>query len=167
MDFGKACTMSQPKQKVLFLCTGNYYRSRFAELWFNHLAEAAGLPFEATSRGLAIERGAHLVGPISPATVAELQRLGVALPVSHRDMTACTAGDLESADHVVALKEAEHRPLLVERFPGWQDRVTYWHVHDLEGATTQQALSEIRNLVETFLFDLPRDLYLNRARAGV
>ncbi|MGM4967020.1 hypothetical protein AB7714_26215 [Tardiphaga sp. 1201_B9_N1_1] len=28
---------------VLFLCTGNYYRSRYAEELFNHLARRAGL----------------------------------------------------------------------------------------------------------------------------
>jgi protein-tyrosine phosphatase len=28
---------------MLFLCTGNYYRSRFAELLFNHLAKQRGL----------------------------------------------------------------------------------------------------------------------------
>jgi hypothetical protein len=37
---------------MLFLCTGNYYRSRFAELLFNHLAKQRGLDWQATSRGL-------------------------------------------------------------------------------------------------------------------
>jgi protein-tyrosine phosphatase len=40
---------------ILFLCTGNYYRSRFAEELFNHHAERAGLYWVAQSRGLALE----------------------------------------------------------------------------------------------------------------
>ena len=50
---------------VLFLCTGNYYRSRFAEIVFNSLAREAGLAWRAESRGLAVERGAGNVGPLS------------------------------------------------------------------------------------------------------
>jgi hypothetical protein len=52
-------------KKVLFLCTGNYYRSRFAEELFNHHAEHAGLAWIAESRGLALERGVHNIGTIS------------------------------------------------------------------------------------------------------
>jgi protein-tyrosine phosphatase len=51
---------------ILFLCTGNYYRSRFAEQYFNHLARQVSLPWLAVSRGLATERGVNNVGPISP-----------------------------------------------------------------------------------------------------
>ncbi len=42
---------------VLFLCTGNYYRSRFAEILFNSVAGNMGLPWQASSKGLALERG--------------------------------------------------------------------------------------------------------------
>ena len=38
---------------LLFLCTGNYYRSRYAEELFNHRAAPAGLNWRAQSRGLA------------------------------------------------------------------------------------------------------------------
>jgi len=167
MDSGKAGSVSDVRNKILFLCTGNYYRSRFAEMWFNHLAAAAGLDWVAESRGLAIERGVHLIGPISPATVVTLVELGVAMPAEHRPVQQCAESDLQAASHIVALKEAEHRPMLRDRFPGWEDRVKYWHVHDLDGATTAQALGEIRNLVESLLFELPRELHLNSARAGV
>ena len=45
---------SPPPRMVLFLCTGNYYRSRFAAIFFNHLAREQSLPWVATSRGLKI-----------------------------------------------------------------------------------------------------------------
>ena len=37
---------------VLFLCTGNYYRSRFAEELFNHHAERAQASIGLRSRGV-------------------------------------------------------------------------------------------------------------------
>src|SRR5262245_59358254 len=48
--------MSSAMKKILFLCTGNYYRSRYAEEIFNHIAEQRGLAWRAFSRGAA-ERG--------------------------------------------------------------------------------------------------------------
>jgi protein-tyrosine phosphatase len=56
---------------LLFLCTGNYYRSRYAEELFNHGAGRAGLAWTAFSRGLAIERRAGNVGPLSPFALQE------------------------------------------------------------------------------------------------
>ena len=56
-------------RSVLFLCTGNYYRSRFAEIVFNSVAERMGLPWRASSRGLALGRGVNNVGPMAVAAV--------------------------------------------------------------------------------------------------
>jgi protein-tyrosine phosphatase len=71
---------------VLFLCTGNYYRSRFAEELFNHEAERASLPWIAQSRGLALERGANNVGPIAPGVLHTLKELVLAAPIgSHNN----------------------------------------------------------------------------------
>ena len=71
----------QKVKTILFLCTGNYYRSRFAEELFNHHAERAGLDWVAQSRGLALERGAHKVGPISHAHASTVAR-GIGSPMS-------------------------------------------------------------------------------------
>jgi protein-tyrosine-phosphatase len=39
-------------KRVLFVCSGNFYRSRLAELLFNEAAEKAGVVWRAESRGL-------------------------------------------------------------------------------------------------------------------
>jgi len=62
---------------VLFLCTGNYYRSRFAEILFNSVAGKMGLPWKASSKGLALERGVNNVGPMAVSAVTALEAMGV------------------------------------------------------------------------------------------
>jgi protein-tyrosine phosphatase len=136
---GRNGAASLPR-RVLFLCTGNYYRSRFAEIFFNHHAEKLGLPWRAASRGLALERGVKNVGPLSADTVARLRELGIPHEGYLHDPRPVGTEDLTGADLVVAVKEAEHRPLLCERFPAWVECVEYWHVHDVDGATPADAL---------------------------
>jgi predicted translation initiation factor SUI1 len=124
--------MAQGKQKgVLFLGTGNYSRSRFAEVLFNSVAGKMGLPWKASSRGLALERGVHNVGPMAVAAVKALEVLGVRAPDAvARPPAQATAADLEQADWLVALKGAEHLPLLQDRFPAWAEKVEFWEVDD-------------------------------------
>jgi protein-tyrosine phosphatase len=124
--------MGKRKHKtVLFLCTGNYYRSRFAEVLFNSVAGKMGLPWRASSRGLALERGVHNVGPMAASAIKALEALGVcAGDDCSRPPAQVTAEDLEAADRVVALKQAEHLPLLQGRFPSWVEKVEFWHVDD-------------------------------------
>ena len=116
---------------VLFLCTGNYYRSRFAEALFNSVAVRMGLPWQASSRGLALERGVNNVGPMATSAIKALEALGVrAAEAVARFPAQVTADDLEGAALIVALKHAEHLPLLQERFPAWAGKVEFWHVDD-------------------------------------
>jgi protein-tyrosine phosphatase len=142
---------------ILFLCTGNYYRSRFAEYLFNHLADAHRLGWRAESRGLAVELGRFLVGPISGDALRRLGELDVALAEPCRSPMACTTEDLFSAARVVALKEAEHRPLLASRHAGWESRVEYWHIHDLDFATPDVALADIERQVRQLVNSLKND----------
>jgi protein-tyrosine phosphatase len=79
---------------VLFLCTGNYYRSRFAEELFNHEAERAGLNWIAQSRGIALERGTHNVGPISPFALHALREMKITARAADRFPQQCAIDDL-------------------------------------------------------------------------
>jgi protein-tyrosine phosphatase len=140
--------------QILFICTGNYYRSRFAEELFNHLARARGMDWRADSRGLALHLGIFNVGPISPATAIALKKMGIPLSDPLRGPRDLTEEDLRSSARVIALKEAEHRPLMTERFPAWPDRVEYWHIDDLDQISASQALAQIEQQVRQLLDEL-------------
>lgn len=123
--------VTQTKQDtVLFLCTGNYYRSRYAEIVFNELARERGLAWTATSRGLA--PSPRNVGPLSQYTQVALGRRGID-PAPHlREPIAVTDADFAAAGLVVAVKEAEHRAMVERNFPQRLEQVEFWHVHDLD-----------------------------------
>ena len=61
---------------------------------------------------------------------------------------------MASADFVVAVKEAEHRPLMRERFTEWEHIPNYWSIHDVEDAPPSEALKllaqEVRTLLQQF-----------------
>ncbi len=147
-------TIFQPV--ILFLCTGNYYRSRFAELLFNRLAVERDIDWRAASRGLAIELGYLNVGPISSHTVDRLTALNIAFDEAHRMPLACTQTDFTSATRVIALNELEHRALMSARFPDWLERIEYWNVHDLDMATAEEALAKIEKLVRALVNSLAK-----------
>ncbi|MFZ1757458.1 MAG: hypothetical protein WAU10_27165, partial [Caldilineaceae bacterium] len=120
-------------QTVLFLCTGNYYRSRYAELLFNELAGKTGLNWRAASSGLRVKEATN-PGPIAQPTLAALAAAGIEPPAAaiERYPVQVTEAELADAAQVIALKEAEHRPMLAAGYPGWEDQVIYWHIHDLD-----------------------------------
>src|SRR5262249_13111545 len=119
--------MKQRQEKtVLFLCTGNYDRSRVAEVLFNSVAGKMSLPWKASSRGLALERAANNAGPMEASAVKALEARGLhAVAEFGRFPIQVTVDDFEAARWIVALKEAEHLPLLNERFPGWAEKVEF------------------------------------------
>jgi protein-tyrosine phosphatase len=141
---------------VLFLCTGNYYRSRFAEILFNHLAREHGLNWRAESRGLDLKVGTRNVGPISVHARQACAARDLPLPEPPRMPLSLGEGDLDTAHLVIALKEAEHRPYLSRLFPAWVDRVRYWHVHDLDAAAACDAMNELERLVRGLAAELAR-----------
>ncbi|NNM87118.1 MAG: low molecular weight phosphatase family protein [Phycisphaerae bacterium] len=137
--------------QVLFLCTGNYYRSRFAEVIFSTLAEKQRLPWTATSRGLRMNMGVHNIGPISPLALAALGEHGISLPLPIRHPVPANATDFQLASVIIGMDESEHRQMIVESFPQYADRIEYWHIHDLDRSGPEAALTEVETQVRVLV----------------
>jgi predicted translation initiation factor SUI1 len=150
VEAGEGMAKSSEKT-VLFLCTGNYYRSRFAEVLFNSVAGKMGLPWRASSRGLALERGINNIGPMVASAVKALEARGLRAAESVTRLPAqVTVEDFEAAHWVIALKEAEHLPLLQERFPAWAEKVEFWQVDDAPevlGLIEQEVMSLVARIL--------------------
>lgn len=139
-----------PSHEILFICTGNYYRSRYAEAYFNHSAELRGLPWRAFSRGLY----PHWVddnSDLSPHTRMAMQIRGIDEGHTGDKRTELTEQDFSRAAHTIALKYTEHHPMIAERFPAQLPQVEFWEVHDVDQAAPAHALPEIESLVEALI----------------
>lgn len=131
-------------KNLLFICSGNYYRSRTAELLFNNLAAQQGLDWRAQSKGFRLSP--NNLGPISPHALAFCQRNGIDCDLERMPETA-TLADLRNADKIIALKEAEHRPMAREHFPDWEHKIEYWVIHDIDYLSPEQSLPELQQHV--------------------
>ena len=136
---------------VLFLCTGNYYRSRFSEYLFNHWAEKQALDWRADSRGLAVRPDSNNVGPISQYAKARLLKYGISLPTDLRYPQLVHEADFEAAHKVIAVDASEHRPLMHQQFPDREECIEYWMVHDIDRVVPDAALDQLEQHLQKLL----------------
>ncbi len=132
---------------ILFLCTGNYYRSRYAEIVFNHLAAKAHLNWQADSRGLEASAGRN-VGPISTFALERLTHQGIPLSEPLRFPMQLEEKDLQEAGLIIAVNRVEHEPMMKKYFPAWAEKIIYWDVADLDITDSENALAEIERRIQ-------------------
>lgn len=148
------------KGKVLFVCTGNYYRSRFAEILFNHLAEKEKLAWKAVSCGTEVYKYQN-EGPLSVHTRQALEELQIPYPNPCRYPVQVGEWHLEEADVIIALKRIEHQPPLSRDFPEYEKKAMYWDIHDLDVYEPAEALGLIRSRVEELIKELAEQNSIN------
>jgi protein-tyrosine phosphatase len=142
---------------VLFICTGNYYRSRFAEEVFNSHASKADLPWRADSAGLKVPETRHEnPGPISVYAFDAFEDYGV-IPIAHqREPKQVTELLLKSANLIIATSAIEHKPMATERIPAFADQITYWDVEDVEFVEPKIALKNLHQRTLNLLQELEK-----------
>lgn len=138
-------------QTLLFLCTGNFYRSRYAEAWFNVAAARANLHWRAASAGF---RPHIEENPLSTWSAERLLEQGVPLEMTRPAPIKVSEADLTEASLIVSMLEKEHRPMMLHAFPRWVDRIEYWHVHDIDEVSPAEALPQIEAQVERLVRSL-------------
>jgi protein-tyrosine phosphatase len=139
-------------KRILFVCTGNYYRSRIAEIIFNHMADQQKLPVNAFSRGLRLNPLKN-IGTISPHALPFL--------TFHRipadkigEATLLDAADLRHANHIIVMDEKEHRPMIRTLFPEWEHKVEYWQLEDDYVVSPDTMLPALKGKVEQLVVTL-------------
>jgi len=137
---------------VLFICTGNYYRSRFSEILFNTLAPGYGVKTRAISRGLITALISEEMGGISPHALRGLAARKIVPDDAGRRPIQLQESDFVEAKLVIAIDEWEHRPMMEQRFKHWADRIEYWQVADIADLDPEAALfameTRVRGLLE-------------------
>ena len=121
-------------QKVLFICTGNWYRSRLSEVLFNYYAMLGKIDWRADSRGMTETS----IRGISPDAMTYLEKKGLHTYLDEpRDPEAIKVSDLEENDLIIALCRDEHEGMMRERFgqiPKFmenQGKLRFWNVFDV------------------------------------
>lgn len=143
---------------VLFICTGNYYRSRFAEEVFNHHTRLEELDWRADSAGLQVpETRAENPGPISHFALAAFREYRVHSTHHSREPKQVTETLLEAADLIIATSLTEHHSMTQERIPLFFDKITFWDVEDVEFVDPSIALNTLFNRTLALLNSLRGD----------
>lgn len=152
--------MQQDPHIVLFLCTGNYFRSRFSEELFNHWAARMRLNWHAESRGLMRDMSSlkdQNIGKMSRHALKALEMRGIRPRGDSRWPQSVTRAEIEYADITIAVKEAEHFPMMEQHFPDLAQRIHYWAVDDIDVVPAQHGIAEAEKNVLKLLQRLRKE----------
>ena len=139
---------------LLFLCTGNYYRSRFAEEYWNALSEREALAWRADSRALADPPYMGGPGTMSSNALGELERLGIRPRAALRAPLSLRAEELALYARVIALDGDEHRPMVLRSFAPHAERIEYWDIGDVWKEEPRSAIDRLVRRLDGLLLEL-------------
>jgi len=142
------------ERKILFVCTGNYYRSRYAAIYFNHLmGMKCHCGYEAFSKGFRANSVGN-IGPLSKYTVRRMIEKEIPFQTPVKFPEKLTLEDITSSHMVVVLKKEEHLEMAIEYFPDCHHVFEYWDIHDIDCEEPNVTLDRIEAKVEKLIEEL-------------
>ena len=115
---------------LCFVCTGNYYRSRFAEECFNSSAHKHSSEWRADSRGVGDLACLENSGPISKHVIQELQKRGYPITNGTRMPERLKKNETGHYDLFVCLNGDEHESPLLKEFGIPGEKILCWDILD-------------------------------------
>lgn len=149
--------------KVCFVCTGNYYRSRFAEAVFNFMVKECGKEYVAESRGLNISAADEVAkdyGELSPYTKHKMEDLDIPINFTSEKRQSISKQDLEDFDIIVIMDRAEHFKMVKEFVGEDEDMIAsaknfkYWAIKDVFDWEPDETLGAILANVNKFFNEI-------------
>lgn len=141
-------------KRLLFLCTANYYRSRFSEQYFNHHARLRGLAWQADSKAITRHPQFEGVeGPMSPHSIQYLADLGLKADTS-RFPARVEDDHFDHYHRVIAASRDEHFPMMQAHFPHRAQAIDYFTVEDLHIYGPEQAMPHLVSSLNGLLEEL-------------
>ena len=137
---------------ILFVCTGNIFRSRFAEEVFNHLCKINGVDATAFSAGLQV--GRYKQRKICRPAMNELERLKIEPLRSNEDSVHINDIDVSIYDQIICMDEEEHKPMVRsnEHLSGFTFQ--YWNIVDMPKVSSDISLPKCYKKVESLIDQL-------------
>ncbi|HEY5621636.1 MAG TPA: low molecular weight phosphatase family protein [Pontiella sp.] len=145
-------------KKILFLCSGNYYRSRMAEEYFNHCAARDGMDWQADS--MALRSDLEMTGNEGPLSLNALNQLrGHNIPIRNADRMPRTLlpDKLPLFSRIVAMSRREHEPMIRQICPDIFSRLEYWEIGDIGVDLPEEAFEKVRRNVDRLIVQLKRE----------
>ena len=91
-------------KNILFICTGNFYRSVFAEIYMNHLCGLLKLNAKSFSRGFDISAAdsvADIYGEVSPYTIERLKLHSIDHNLEGHKREMVSQKDIDCSDTII------------------------------------------------------------------
>ena len=145
--------------KVLFVCTWNIHRSRFAEEVFNYLAKKSNSKYQAFSAGFKV--GGYKFRTIYSPALDNLKKINI-VPLRSNDFSKHIDDvDLSEYDRIICMDEVEHKPMVLANSSLQNNLFEYWNIIDEPKMKSELSLQKCYQKVENLLRDLDQQLFIN------
>tara|TARA_B100001027_G_scaffold179354_1_gene130727 strand:- start:230 stop:673 length:444 start_codon:yes stop_codon:yes gene_type:complete len=144
---------------ILFVCTANIFRSRFAEEVFNFLALEERIPAKAFSAGLKV--GEYHVRKIHRPALEQLEKLNIKPKRPNELSVHIDEVELTKYDQLICMDEAEHKSMVLSNSKLKKFNFEYWYIIDEPKVQSDVSLPICYSKVKKLVDDLKNKIEFN------